>query len=491
MLKVLLYGLAVFMETGIDVWIFRQMFSNRKKLEKKHYFSEWLLYSLIVLGIYNFPVSFWRIDEKVSNYGAKVTAFYIAGLVIGIMCNIFLKEKLVLRRILAGGMMIWLVAQYWAGYQSLVMIILGSGIIVLYVFCFYDCTLWQAYIWNFLYVVNIGLIKEGYIVYAGVFEHKQWDDFYSYPREHTYQEVIFWILGCLFIFWVIRYVLSINIIKRLLDTRLKELFIIGLLEYGFLIVSIAYKFGSIKEENFAITLCLLAVSNIFLLGGYVKFQRKLTEMSNQILDIRCKIIEEEYEELKWSYDRYRCLVHDEKHLFLYIRECLENGDVNSCIGFLDNYKNESSPHNGVAWTGIAEIDFILNIKVRKMKEKNILFKIDSQIEKIPMKDVDFVVLLGNLLDNAIEAAEKCESGKGMITCIFRNVNNMLILKVKNTSIYKPYEKNNKFFTSKKEKAEHGWGIESVKQIVGKYDGEVDFKYDEKFFEVGIVISDNT
>lgn len=35
------------------------------------------------------------------------------------------------------------------------------------------------------------------------------------------------------------------------------------------------------------------------------------------------------------------------------------------------------------------------------------------------------------------------------------------------------------------------GIESVKQIVRKYNGEIDFKYDKDFFEVEIIISDNT
>lgn len=181
---------------------------------------------------------------------------------------------MVLRRILYIGMIFWLTAQYWAGYQSLLMIILGSGIIVLYVFCYFDCTFKQAYVWNFFYAVNIGLIKEAYVVYAGVFNHKQWDDFYSYPRGHTYQEVIFWILGCLFIFWIIKFNLSVNSIKGILRTRLKELFIIGLLEYVLLIVSIIYKFGTIKKENFVMTACLLAVSNIALIGVYVKFQKR-------------------------------------------------------------------------------------------------------------------------------------------------------------------------------------------------------------------------
>lgn len=65
MLKVLLYGLATFMETGIGVWIFSQTFSERRILEKKYYVLEWLLYSLIFFGIYNFSVSLWQIDKKI------------------------------------------------------------------------------------------------------------------------------------------------------------------------------------------------------------------------------------------------------------------------------------------------------------------------------------------------------------------------------------------------------------------------------------------
>ena len=71
MLKVLLYGLATFMETGIGVWIFSQTFSERRILEKKYYVLEWLLYSLIFFGIYNFSVSLWQIDKKIEKYVIK------------------------------------------------------------------------------------------------------------------------------------------------------------------------------------------------------------------------------------------------------------------------------------------------------------------------------------------------------------------------------------------------------------------------------------
>ncbi|MFR6167141.1 MAG: GHKL domain-containing protein [Blautia wexlerae] len=52
------------------------------------------------------------------------------------------------------------------------------------------------------------------------------------------------------------------------------------------------------------------------------------------------------------------------------------------------------------------------------------------------------------MDNAIEATEKCEEEKVKLRVFFRNINDMFIFKVKNTSIYKPYEKNTKFYTSK-------------------------------------------
>lgn len=64
MLKVLLYGLATFMETGIGVWIFSQTFSERRILEKKYYVLEWLLYSLIFFGIYNFLFHYGRLIKK-------------------------------------------------------------------------------------------------------------------------------------------------------------------------------------------------------------------------------------------------------------------------------------------------------------------------------------------------------------------------------------------------------------------------------------------
>ena len=154
---------------------------------------------------------------------------------------------------------------------------------------------------------------------------------------------------------------------------------------------------------------------------------------------------------------------------------------------MNNYQATSLSRNRITWAGISTLDFMLSIKNRKMKRTGISFKLDAQVENIPMEDSDCIMLMGNLLDNAIEAADKCEDGRKNIYCVVRNVNDMLIIKVKNSSISAPIVRKGRFLTNKKEKEKHGWGIESVKRIVEKYDGEIDFQYGSTYFETVVII----
>ena len=95
-------------------------------------------------------------------------------------------------------------------------------------------------------------------------------------------------------------------------------------------------------------------------------------------------------------------------------------------------------------------------------------------------------MLENLFDNAIESALKCEKERKIFLNI-ENVNSVLILKLWNTSCKVPYVKKDRFITDKDDSNVHGWGVESVKSIVNKYNGSIEFKYDETFFEVDIII----
>lgn len=109
------------------VWIFSQTFSERRILEKKYYVLEWLLYSLIFFGIYNFSVSLWQIDKKIEKYVIKVICIYIIGLIAGIIYDIFFvkKKEMVLRRILYIGMIFWLICSVLGWISIVVSLFLG------------------------------------------------------------------------------------------------------------------------------------------------------------------------------------------------------------------------------------------------------------------------------------------------------------------------------------------------------------------------------
>lgn len=488
MLKILLYGLAVFMETGISIWIFGQMFPKRKILRRNQYFSIWLLYSWVMIGAYTYPKLFVNAD-KVHGYLSYVIIFYLF--------SVFLIAILIIKNgqrnwkkiesFLFVIMCVQIECQYWNSYQSVTVILLGNIVPVLYLYIFYQCSFLEAYLWELLYLVNIGLMKEPYVAYVGTFRQRKFTEFFLWPREHFYSEIFYVITIYSVILLINKYIDISKWIKVLLIEHKKYLFAVGCTEAYILTILMNFGEGKITENNLTFTLVILIILVLCLLFVYLGMQKRLIESERNILNMRFETMKEQYGELKKSYDKYRCLLHDEKHMISYLNECLDNGNIRDARKLLENYQELTITKNRAVYTGISSLDFMLNIKIEKIKELEIKFKADIRAEKIPMEELDFIMMLGNLLDNAIESAAKCKKGERYITFKIYNINDIFGIKIKNSSILKPKMLGNQFFTDKKEKDVHGWGIKSVKKILEKYNGELNFKYDNSFFEAHIII----
>ena len=102
-----------------------------------------------------------------------------------------------------------------------------------------------------------------------------------------------------------------------------------------------------------------------------------------------------------------------------------------------------------------------------------------------MDKVDFYVLLGNLLDNAIENCTS-KSIKKIILDIYKESNDFVI-DIKNTSINNPLVDNPNFNTTKEDYG-HGFGMRSIMNIVNKYHGEITYDYSYRYFSVQIKIN---
>ena len=98
---------------------------------------------------------------------------------------------------------------------------------------------------------------------------------------------------------------------------------------------------------------------------------------------------------------------------------------------------------------------------------------------------DLGVVIGNLLDNAIEAA--AQTNDRWIHLKMEYTKGRLLLKMSNSYTGKVNYVGNRIVTSKKDASNHGMGLRSVERVVKKFDGEMELSHNENVFEVMILM----
>lgn len=490
-----LYGIAAFMETGIGIWIFGQAFPKRERMEKRHICSEWLLFLGITLCSYSFPKLFFEKIRSNERYIWKLLAVDSLIIIIyavykAVKDNFGMKEPCVVQGILFFGMTVCMGCQLWNSYQSYTVTLAGNLFPVFYIWAFYQCSLAQAYLWQFVYATNLGMLKNIYITFSSLYNERSLEDFFYWPRNHTYGEILYLLVIYIILILVGRYIPVKDTFAKLLEEHKKVLFVFALVEWGILIITVDNGLGGSGADKLAASMIMAGVITLCVMILYVRAIIRTSDAEKKLLDIRNEIVEHQYYEIKEAYERYRCMIHDEKHMLLYLKECLDHGDLLHARNMVNSYQRELHENGRCRWTGLQKVDFILSIKKQKLEELSIKLGLDCQVETIPMDDADFVVVFSNLLDNAIEAAEKCGVRDRRIEITLKNVNSMFYFKMANGCSSEPTVRNQRFQTSKKEGKGHGWGLESVKHIVEKYKGELSFNYSDAYFEVSIIMNVN-
>lgn len=244
---------------------------------------------------------------------------------------------------------------------------------------------------------------------------------------------------------------------------------------------------NVIEESY---LCLLITTILLLLNLTVfrsvdKISNLVQEMSRQDFFLEnINLKEQYYQEIENNYKDIQKLRHDIKNQMLGLMACLENpellrDEIEEIIGGLRLNGLKRYTENEV-------VNLILNRKVAEAENLNIkvecivLLPVNVQV---PSQDAG--IIFGNLLDNAIEACDrKKESDKWInIKIIYKN--KMLFCEIVNSK--EKMEKSNINSSIKKDSEKHGIGTKSVRNIIDKYNGSIDFTDREVKFEVRFVL----
>lgn len=188
-----------------------------------------------------------------------------------------------------------------------------------------------------------------------------------------------------------------------------------------------------------------------------------------------------------SQKRVRGIYHDIKNHILVIRSYLSQENYSDLDDYLLRLQEETRMAVPQVYTGQPAVDSMLNYKMSMVKN-NISIKVDTSIpDKINLDDFDIAVILGNLLDNAIEACYKVDEEKREITLSLRLVKNQFFVLIENPFVGKLKWKHNELMTSKTDKANHGIGLQNVKRVVDKYNGIMEMSEKDKIFSMKIML----
>ena len=110
----------------------------------------------------------------------------------------------------------------------------------------------------------------------------------------------------------------------------------------------------------------------------------------------------------------------------------------------------------------------------------------NDLAGMTIEDQDIALLLSNLLNNALEACQKCVDEKVIKVKLILEDDN-IVLSVKNTYDGNVITSEGSYITTKKNKKNHGIGIKNMIQVIEKYDGYYSISYDERYFSFSCVI----
>ncbi|MDZ5129122.1 GHKL domain-containing protein [Clostridium perfringens] len=221
---------------------------------------------------------------------------------------------------------------------------------------------------------------------------------------------------------------------------------------------------------------------------YKKYKEYKFDFKLKILERQLNYQKKYYEKVMDNYDEAKKAFHDMNNHIIVIKYFLENKDYNNMNEYIKSLSKKIVTNNdkNICKNKIINAICVEKSDICKSEEINISFDIVINKE-LNIDDLDLCIIVGNLIDNAIEACEKINNKKiqKVIQVSSRVYLNQIYIKVINSKNNKLKKHNCKFLTSKKDKKNHGIGLENVKESVYKNDGEIEIKDSKNTFEVSL------
>lgn len=194
-----------------------------------------------------------------------------------------------------------------------------------------------------------------------------------------------------------------------------------------------------------------------------------------------------YHSISENLEKQRKRTHEYKNQLAAISALAAEGAWEELRAYIEKIETTLQHRMDAVDTNHVIVNAILNTKYREAVSEGVVFVLKvNDLSGLKMEDEDVVIILSNLLNNALEACERCE--EKWIKLKFVLEDGQVVISVKNSMAAEPVVEDGKLLTTKtKETQEHGMGIQNVVETVEKCGGRYMVDYGKGEFQFSILI----
>lgn len=191
--------------------------------------------------------------------------------------------------------------------------------------------------------------------------------------------------------------------------------------------------------------------------------------------------------MKSSLESVRSFRHDMRNHLILLNSLVEENEYDEASKVISQITGAIDVKNEYAQSGNITVDSILNFNLQEAINKGISVSLELNIpERLNITPFDMSVILGNLLNNAINASSRLEKDKRLDLKIDYK-RGRLFINLSNTYNGILNYKGDKLITSNKDKEAHGIGMKNINAVLDKYDGVMEIDHTENIFTVIILL----
>ena len=212
-----------------------------------------------------------------------------------------------------------------------------------------------------------------------------------------------------------------------------------------------------------------------------KYDRRLSDFQDSVL-------KKQRDEVQNIYLTMRAWRHDYHNHMQSIKAMLEMGKKDELSDYLDNLEKDLDSIDIAIRTGNVGLDAILSSKVSIARKNNIEVNCTAKVpSELSVPDVHLCAIVGNLMDNAIEACEKIPAGTDprFIRIYIGLFKSQLYISVTNSTKEKKRRRLAELVTCKL--GEHGFGLRRIDRLAARYDGYVNRKNEPGVFATEVML----